>query len=530
VLTQGQAKGKRHAATADPQPEKLTKKGVVENDDYSYHPTLEFGLDGDTTRGVEKMPEHKRTSTKMTGVSLFTGGGIGDLALRACGVDVLLASELLEDRAEVYRKNYPETLMVVGDIRTTRSELIRSAQERLAGADLDILFATPPCQGMSRNGRGKLLNGIRAGLKPAFDERNTLALEAVAVAEALRPRIIVFENVPEMEYTLVEDEDGNVRDLLDLIKTRLASKYQGGWEVVEFANYGVPQRRQRLITVFCRSDVLGKASDSGPRILPPRTHSATPNMFEKPWVSVDVALEGVPKLDAGTAEGATHQSLEYHRVPLLDRDKYLWVSSTPPGKGAFDNQCINAKCGYKGNSTHGTGHNSEGINKANKDTPIYCVKCGSPLPRPWVIENGKHRLMSGFTSAYKRMRGDLPASALTRNLSYACSDQKLHPREHRVLSLYEAFILHTVSAYSFHWSRSDGKKLSDKTIREIIGESIPPKGLEVIFRHLVGLLSGDADAAEMRQRFASGDPRSAGRKKPSTDQSQGRPPSQRTFC
>jgi DNA (cytosine-5)-methyltransferase 1 len=100
--------------------------------------------------------------------------------------------------------------------------------------------------------------------------------------------------------------------------------------------------------------------------------------------------------------------------------------------------------------------------------------------------------MSGFTSAYKRMRGDLPASALTRNLSYACSDQKLHPREHRVLSLYEAFILHTVSSYRFLWSRADHKRLSDKTVREIIGESIPPKGLEVIFRHVLGLLAVNA--------------------------------------
>ena len=96
--------------------------------------------------------------------------------------------------------------------------------------------------------------------------------------------------------------------------------------------------------------------------------------------------------------------------------------------------------------------------------------------------------MSGYKSAYKRMRGDLPASALTRNLSYASSDQKVHPTQNRVLSLHEAFILHTVSRYPFEWGRADGKRLSDKTIREIIGESIPPAGLELVFRHLLGQL------------------------------------------
>ena len=89
-----------------------------------------------------------------------------------------MASELLEDRAEVYRANYPATEMIVGDIRTTKDAVVALAIQKLAGRELDILFATPPCQGMSKNGRGKLLNGVRAGLKPKLDERNQLALEA----------------------------------------------------------------------------------------------------------------------------------------------------------------------------------------------------------------------------------------------------------------------------------------------------------------------------------------------------------------
>ena len=133
----------------------------------------------------------------LTGISLFTGGGVGDLALRAAGVDVLSASELLADRAEVYRANYPESEMIVGDIRETKAKIISRSLELLNGRQLDVAFATPPCQGMSKNGRGKLLNGLRAGLKPQFDDRNTLALLAVEIALELRPRLLVFENVPD---------------------------------------------------------------------------------------------------------------------------------------------------------------------------------------------------------------------------------------------------------------------------------------------------------------------------------------------
>lgn len=437
-----------------------------------------------------------------TGVSLFTGGGIGDLAVRAAGIHVLVASELLEDRAQVYKANYPETTMVTGDIRVKQRELVDIARERLAGRELDVLFATPPCQGMSKNGRGKLLNGIRSGVKPKFDERNGLALTAVDIALELQPKLIVFENVPEMEFTLIERPDGSVGDLLETISDLLSPSYSGRWETVEFADFGVPQRRQRLITVFSRMPSLRQQASAGRSLLPPRTHSKSGGLFAKPWVSVDEALKGIPPLDASRKELATSTTIPFHRVPLLDEEKYFWVKHTPPGKGAFDNQCVNPECSETSNLTHGAQHDASGINRANKDTPIRCNKCGQLLPRPWVSEGQEKRLMSGFTSAYKRMRGDLPASALTRNLSYACSDQKLHPREHRVLSLHEAFILHTVSEYEFRWTRLDGRPLSDKTIREIIGESIPPKGLELIFRHLLNQLDAESTVDRLTTVYA----------------------------
>ncbi|WP_234817630.1 DNA cytosine methyltransferase [Thalassobacter stenotrophicus] len=423
------------------------------------------------------------TSKSLTGVSLFSGGGIGDLALQACGVDVIVAAELLPDRASVFRSNYPTTTMIEGDIRETRDQIIKAAESRLRGRTLDILFATPPCQGMSKNGRGKLLQGVRSGVKPKLDQRNRLALDAIEVALALRPQLVVFENVPEMQNALIEHE-GQMRDLLELISEVLGSDYQGRWEVVEFADFGVPQRRQRLISVFSRKD-LPRHQYPSREVLPHATHSQNTSMFNRPWVTVDEALAAVPPLDAKSLSAASHKDIPFHRVPILDEAKYFWVSNTPPGKGAFDNQCVNPACRFDKNPTHGSKHNSDGINRANRDTPLYCENCGDLLPRPWVKDGESYRLMSGFTSAYKRMRGDLPASALTRNLSYACSDQKLHPRENRVLSLHEAFILHTVDIYDFKWCRDDGKKLSDKTIREIIGESIPPKGLEAIFKHLI---------------------------------------------
>ena len=427
-----------------------------------------------------------------TGLSLFASGGIGDLALRAAGVEVLVANELLPDRAQTLAANFPEAEVIIGDVRALENELLAATRRRLAGRELDVLFATPPCQGMSKNGRGKLLQGVRQGKKPELDARNQLILPALRLAAALRPRLVVFENVPEMAQTWIADDDGALRPVLEVVAARLGDGYRGGAAVVEFADYGVPQRRQRLITAYFRADQPGVEP-----LMPPRTHAREPGPGERRWVSVLEALAGTPPLDAGQAATAT-SSLPFHRVPLLDAKKHFWVRHTPPGRGAFDNQCVAPDCGFQGNPTHGSRHDAAGINRASAETPLYCGRCGALLPRPTVEVDGELRLMSGFTSAYKRMRGDLPASALTRNLSYACSDQKLHPTEHRVLSLHEAFLLHTVAAYPFDWVRADGQRLSDGSIRDMIGESIPPRGLQAIFDHLLAGLAASGASSGRR--------------------------------
>jgi DNA (cytosine-5)-methyltransferase 1 len=363
----------------------------------------------------------------------------------------------------------------------------------LAGRSLDILFATPPCQGMSKNGMGKLLREFREGRRSSFDPRNQLVVPVVKLVDAFRPRALLMENVPEMARTLIETDVGT-ETIGAFLHRRLALLgYRGDMRVVECADYGVPQRRKRLISLFTRDPTLAQMIKCG-SWLPPATHCPDGDLMRLPWRSVSEVIGHLPPLDARDQDSA--QGVHpLHRVPVLDANKYFWVSNTPVGATAFDNQCAVESCKCTRNPTHGTARNDEGVNQALKGTPIFCVECGALLPRPWVIEHGKHRIMSGFTSAYKRMRGDLPASALTRNLSYACSDQKLHPTQHRVLSLYEAEILHTIADYDWRWERDDGKRLSDKLIREIIGESVPPLALEIIARRVGEALSYRAKAA-----------------------------------
>lgn len=430
----------------------------------------------------------------MKAITLFSSGGIGDLAIKKLGIDILVANEIIESRVKLHRYNFPNTEMIHGDIWQKSEDIIKTTNQKLAGSELDFVFATPPCQGMSKNGQGKLLKGIRDGKKPKFDERNRLIIPTLKIIKALNPKTVVFENVPEMINTCIEDENGEVINIIEYIEKELGDDYLGQPEVVQFADFGVPQRRSRLITIYSRDEKVKNYYKSLHTLIPKKTHSNLPTKGQKQWKTVRDTIAEFPKLDGKDKESACSE-IPYHSVPVLDPKKYIWISNTPPEKGAFDNQCINPKCKFKGNAIHGASRDKNGINRANGNTPLYCEKCGELLPRPFTItKDGEKRIMSGYTSAYKRMSWDLPSPTLTTNLCYPSSDHKIHPNQNRVLSLYEAFALHTLDEFDYKWFFTNNEKAPDTVIREVIGESIPPKGIYVIIENLMGVITGQVSS------------------------------------
>ena len=408
----------------------------------------------------------------MKAVSLFACGGIGDLALRELGIKTVVANELLLDRAEVFKYNHPNVDMVIGDINEHKNEIVRVSKKH----DIDIVFATPPCQGMSKNGRGKLLQAIRNGKAPKIDQRNLLIVPTIEIVKELNADTLLLENVPEMLTTYINDPvEGGYILIIDYICRELEG-YHLEYRTVNFADYGVAQSRERLIVVVSRRlNILNNVFSSP-------THSKEGSDGKEKWLTLRDVIQDFPKLDAKDERLSKDKDDEYHRVPLLDKDKYFWVQNTPENKSAFDNQCV--QCGFDQNPTHKNKLGKDGINRSSLETPIRCIRCGSLLPRPWVVENGEYRLMKGYTSAYKRMAWDSPSSTITTNFSYACSDNKLHPEQNRVLSISEVMAIHTLNAYDFKFKRADGVSVGDTLIRKLIGESIPPKGLERILVNL----------------------------------------------
>lgn len=100
------------------------------------------------------------------------------------------------------------------------------------------------------------------------------------------------------------------------------------------------------------------------------------------------------------------------------------------------------------------------------------------------------------------MNWDETARTLTQNFIYEASDNKLHPSQNRVLSVYEAMVLQTINRYEYAF-RIDGKDISTAQIAEVIGESVPPYLIEKICRMMTEVSSMTSEAPKELGRIKS---------------------------
>ena len=423
-------------------------------------------------------------------LSLFSSAGIGELGLRANGIEILASNELLEDRHALYQKNFPETQCFMGDIWVQKNAILDFVRDACGDDELFLIYATPPCQGMSSNGLGRLKHEVRQGNRSPIDERNRLIIPTMEVVRSLRPTWVLLENVPGMRRTTIQDGDGNSVNIMEYIEHMMGTEYAGTGEVICCSQYGVPQLRKRLITIYTRDP-------SGIEYFHRNGKSFFSAADRQPTIPLRKAIGHLPPLDARKGlEASSYHPL--HKVPLLTKEKYWWVSNTAEGETAYNNQCVNPACKSQDNVLHADVF-MDGRWQSNKSTPVYCVKCGELLPRPSMVDKatGTRRLIKGFHSAYRRMIWDEPSRALTKNYIYEASDNKIHPSQNRVLSMLEALIIQSIDKYNYTFLLNN-EPISMALFADIIGESVPPALIDMLCRKFARLSDGDLSDAHTK--------------------------------
>ena len=166
------------------------------------------------------MPIHLRGSMKernevkdrrIKALSLFANVGIAESYLKEIGIDVVLANEIDEKRVKFYQHLYPNTTVISGDITSTivKNEIIRKSRQ----LGVDLIMATPPCQGMST-----------AGKMDKWDERNNLVCHAIEIVKELKPKFVFLENVAEQLITQII-HNGKKILIPDYIRQTLSDSY-----------------------------------------------------------------------------------------------------------------------------------------------------------------------------------------------------------------------------------------------------------------------------------------------------------------
>lgn len=230
-------------------------------------------------------------------VSLFSGAGGLDLGFKMAGNDIIWANDIYADAVATYEKNLGNHI-ILGDISSISTDNI---------PDCDIVIGGFPCQGFS----------VANTKRHAADERNALYKQLIRVIDAKRPKFFLAENVKGIK-TL---ERGKVFQMI--LDDFSSMGYKVVSDTLNAADYGVPQKRLRVIIVGVRNDIDFEYSFPSP------TNSECGEKGLPPWVSVAEAMEPIPDPDLPNSL-PNHDYSKYK----LQFNGYLGHRALDPGKPA----------------------------------------------------------------------------------------------------------------------------------------------------------------------------------------------------
>lgn len=382
--------------------------------------------------------ERKSPYGLRTYVSLFSSAGIGCYGFKEAGFNCIATVELLERRLKIQKYN-DKCLMssgyICGDMALddTKDKIFNELKiwkECFGAEDLDVLIATPPCQGMSvaNHKKGNEL------------KRNSLVVESIKITMEVCPKFFIFENVRAFLTSVCTDIDGIDKSIKETISINLGGQYNILHRIVNFKDYGCPSSRTRTLVIGVRKDL----QDITPfDVFPSRAPEKT-------------LRDTIGHLPALTTMGEISDDDIYHNFRKYAPHMEAWISEIKEGQSAFDNDDINR-------IPH-TVRDGVVVYNAQKNGDKYTRQCWDKVA-PCI-----------------HTRNDIMASQNT-----------VHPTDNRVFSIREVMLMMSVPS-SFQWSETPFEQLNSLSlkekqaflkkeeinIRQNLGEAVPT----VIFRQI----------------------------------------------
>jgi DNA (cytosine-5)-methyltransferase 1 len=366
-----------------------------------------------------------------TYITLFSGGGVGCQSFTYNEFDCIATNEIVSKRLDVqkynkkckYESGYVSGDISLDEIKNKIYDEIRFWKKNEKIKQVEVVVATPPCQGMSVANHHKI------------DElgRNSLVVQSLIMTKKINPKVFVFENVRTFLNTLCQDVDGNIKSIREAIESNLTN-YNIHSEVINFKDYGNPSQRTRTIVIGTRKDLK---NISPLDLLPNRE-------------PVNTIRETVGYLPSLKTMGKITPDDIYHSFRKYPKEMEKWIKNLDEGQSAFENKKIDEIPHTIKNDKIVVNQNKNGdkYKRCYWDSPMYCI----------------------------HTRNDILASQMT-----------VHPSDNRVFSIRELMKLMSIrdefnwSDISFEDLNQmpiDRKieflKKEELNIRRCIGESVPP--------------------------------------------------------
>ena len=383
-------------------------------------------------------------------VSLFSSAGVGCYGFNLEGFDCIVTSELIPRRLEVQRFNNVASLpesYVPGDftLQETKDKVSQAIEnwKRVYHQDeVDVVIATPPCQGISVANHKKN-NEIK---------RNSLVVDSLGLIGDIKPRFFVLENVRGFLNTICTDVDGTDKRIEEAIYSTLAGDYNITSKIMNFKDYGNNSSRTRTVVIGVRKDIEN--------IMP---YDLFPQEKQAPTIR-----ELVGGLKPLNAMGEIDDEDIYHGFRNYDVRMLDWIKDIKEGQSAFDNE--------------------------------------DPKKRPHKIVDGEIVANTNKNGdKYSRCYWDKIAPCVHTRNDILASQSTIHPTDNRVFSIRELMHFMTIPE-SFKWTphtaeylnqlSQEEKKSHLKTheinIRQSLGEAVPTAIFHSIAKNIKSKLSASA--------------------------------------
>lgn len=194
----------------------------------------------------------------LTALSLYTGVGGLDFGFEAAGFETVVAVEMDSVACRTLRLNRPEWRLLEGDINDISSQTILQTAHLQPG-DADVLIGGPPCQPFSKS--SYWVNGDALRLD---DPRADTLTGYLRVLRDTLPKTFLLENVYGLVYKNKDEGLKHLLEGIEQINRETGTRYAVTWRMLNAANYGVPQIRERVFLIGSRDGTVFQ--------FPPPTH------------------------------------------------------------------------------------------------------------------------------------------------------------------------------------------------------------------------------------------------------------------